>query len=172
MWWQRIVLHHLASRRRKLGKSQRQLRLDEGCIVRTHCLNFAAALAFAALPLATMAQATAPSSPSPLPSSSSDPAASAPILIKPGPRLLTPHESRDSATQPGDLRPERPVTPQISIPLGKTPPPATPPNPNAARRKLTPAAGVEDAVARCEAQIGEQVRAKCRDRLAREARSR
>ena len=183
MWWQRIVLHHLASRRRKLGKSQRQLRLDEGCIVRTHCLNFAAALALAVLPLVTMAQANVPSpspssSPSPSPSqsssqSSSDPAASAPILIKPGPRLLTPHESRDSATQPGDLRPEHPVTPQISIPFGKTPLPATPPNPNAAKRNLTPApAGVEDAVARCEAQIGEQVRAKCRDRLAREARSR
>ena len=142
--------------------------------MRTHYLNFAAALALAIVPLATMAQASAPlpslspSSPSP-----SDPAASAPILIKPGPRLLTPHESRDSATQPGDLRPERPVTPQISIPFGKTPPPATAPNPNAARRNPSPGpAGVEDAVARCEAEIGEQVRAKCRDRLAREARSR
>ena len=135
--------------------------------MRTHYLNFAAALALAVLPLATMAQASAP-----LPSSP-HPAASAPILIKPGPRLLTPHESRDSATQPGDLRPERPVTPQISIPFGKTPPPATAPNPNAARRNPSPGpAGVEDAVARCEAQIGEQVRAKCRDRLAREARSR
>ena len=129
-----------------------------------HCLNFAAAMAFAVLPLAAGAQASAPSP---------ELAAStpAPVRIKPGPRLLTPVESRDRATLPGDVRPERPVTPQISIPLGKTPAPARTPEPIGAKPNRSPApAGVEDAAARCEAQVGEQVRAKCRDRLARESR--
>ena len=118
----------------------------------------------ACLSLASMAQV-----PGPVP----DPVASAPVppQTRPGPRLLTPIESRDSATQPGDLRPEHPVTPQISIPLGKTPPVARSPQPIGATRKPTSAAaGIDDAVARCESQLGEQVRAKCRDRLAREAR--
>jgi hypothetical protein len=132
--------------------------------VTPHRLNFVVAMAFAVLPLAAAAQASAPSP---------EPAASAPVPVrtKPGPRLLTPIESRDSATQPGDVRPERPVTPQISIPLGKTPAPARTPDPIGAKpNRSSASAGVEDAVARCEAQVGEQVRAKCRDRLARESR--
>ena len=132
----------------------------------TSCLNLVAALAMWVAPLAATAQASAPAPKL---------AASAPALgqPRPGPRLLTPIESRGSATQPGDVRPERAVTPQISIPLGKAPPAARTPEPIGAKRSRSPAtAGVDEAVARCEAQIGEQVRAKCRDRLAREARSR
>ena len=116
------------------------------------------------LSLASVAQVAA-SAPEPTAS------AAAPLKTRPGPRLLTPIESRDSATQPGDVRPEHPVTPQISIPLGKTPPAARTPELIGARRNRPAAdASVDDAVARCEAQVGEQVRAKCRDRLAREAR--
>ena len=122
-------------------------------------LPLAAALALCLSPLASFAQASAP------------PASVPAAATKTGPRLLTPAETRNSATVPGDLRPEHPVTPQISIPLGRKPPPAgvvpAPPRGNAA-----PGAGVDDAAARCEAQVGEQVRAKCRDKLAREARAR
>ena len=140
------------------------LRLDQGCTVKTDCLKPVIALTIACLSLASTAQVAA-SAPEPIAS------AAAPLRTRPGPRLLTPVESRDSATQPGDVRPERPVTPQISIPLGKTPPAARTPEPIGVKRnRPADAAGVDDAVARCEAQVGEQVRAKCRDRLAREAR--
>ena len=123
------------------------------------------ALTMACVPLASTAQVAASAS------EQTASAAAAPLRTRPGPRLLTPVESRDSASQPGDVRPEHPVTRQISIPLGKTPPAARTPAPIGARRNRPPAdAGADDAVARCEAQIGEQVRAKCRDRLAREAR--
>ena len=134
--------------------------------MKTDCLKSVIALVIACLSLMSMAQVAAPTT---LPES----VASAPVptRTRPGPRLLTPVESRDSATHPGDVRPEHPVTPQISIPLGKTPPAARTPEPIGAKRnRPAGAAGVDDAVARCEAQVGEQVRAKCRDRLAREAR--
>ena len=132
--------------------------------MQTHCLRLAAALALICVSTTSSAQVAA-SAPEPIAS------AAAPLQTRPGPRLLTPVESRDSATQPGDVRPERPVTPQISIPLGKTPPAARTPEPIGAKRNRPAAdAGIDDPVARCEAQVGEQVRAKCRDRLAREAR--
>ena len=133
--------------------------------MKTRCLPLAAALAFAVASFGVMAQASAPP---PLV------AASAPPAAKPGPRLLTPAESRDSASPPGDLRPEHPVTPQISIPLGKRPPPPLKSESRPARPggNAASSGGIDDAAARCEAQLGEQVRAKCRDKLAREARSR
>ena len=129
------------------------------------CLPFAAALAFALAPPLVSAQASAPPSES---------AASAGLPTGPvGPRLLTPTESRNRASPPGELRPERPVTPQISIPFGKKPPPPTRPDPRAPHPgNAASASSADDAVARCEAERGEQVRAKCRDRLAHEARSR
>ena len=130
------------------------------------------------------------------------PAASVPLGVRPGPRLLTPTETRNSATAPGDLRPERPVTPQIRIPFGKAPSPVAPvapappvppvppvlapgpfqarpgesgqPLPNGPARAAEAAHNARNAraAARCEALVGEQVRAKCRDALAREARGR
>ena len=129
------------------------------------CLVLAAALALVASPVAAIGPAAA----------SAPPAAAAPAApaIPTGPRLLTPGESRDSASPPGDLRPERPVTPQISIPLGKAPPaPLKLPSRVAPRGNAAAANGIDDAAARCEAEPGEQVRAKCRDKLARETRSR
>ena len=123
-----------------------------------------------------------------------DPPSAASVPAPPartGPRLLSPTETRNSATPPGDLRPERPVTPQIRIPFGKAPPPASPaPAPErspsvglsgnsalpapAAALDATEAArnATAAAAARCETLVGEQVRAKCRDRLARESRGR
>jgi hypothetical protein len=86
---------------------------------------------------------------------------------------LSPAESRDSASPPGDLRPERPVTPQVSIPLGKTPPARAKPESRVVRPgKAASTGGIDDAAARCEAQSDEQARAKCREDRAREARSR
>ena len=80
---------------------------------------------------------------------------------KPGPRVLSPAESRENGNSE-DLRPERPVTPQIRIPLGKTPPGSAKPLTPGMKRN----GGIDDAAARCEAQAGEQVRVKCRDKLA------
>jgi hypothetical protein len=84
-------------------------------------------------------------------------------------RLMSPEQLRDSATTPGDLRPERPVTPQINVPFGKPPPSASPtaearPLPRSAAASAT---GVDDAAARCEAQDNDSLRAVCRAKLAR-----
>ena len=125
----------------------------------TRCLPLAAALLLAVSTLPAPAQTGAPA---PLSAASS----SAPV--KSGPRVLTPLEMRDNATQPGELRPENPVTPQIRIPLGKKPPATEPAAPRPGH--AASAGGLEDEVARCEAQAGEQVRAKCRDELARQKR--
>ena len=100
-------------------------------------------------------------------------AASAPRASKPDPRLRSPQESRDSATVPGDLRPERQVTPQISVPLGKSPPAALKlPARNVPRGSAAPTGGIDDAAARCEAQAAESARADCRAKLARPSPSR
>jgi hypothetical protein len=126
------------------------------------CLPLAAALLLAATSLPATAQSSA---------SAPLPAASVPAPVKAGPRLPTPTEMSDSSLPPGSLRPEHPVTPQVSIPLGK-PRPAPLKPPSRAPLPANAASAVEDEVARCEAQRGEQVRAKCRDELARQARIR
>jgi hypothetical protein len=87
-----------------------------------------------------------------------------------GPRLLTPAETRDNAAAAGDVKPERPVTPQVSIPFGKKPPANSPSDGPATRRGNAAAAnGNDDALARCETLAGEQVRVKCRDKITRDA---
>ena len=109
-------------------------------------------------PLSASAQAAAPSPAA---------VASAAPPTKPTPRLMTPDEKRETATLPGELRPERPAAPQLSIPLGKTP--DKPSSPAAQRGKSATTGGVEDSVARCNAQANEAERAKCRDQLAKPA---
>lgn len=86
---------------------------------------------------------------------------------KPPPRALSPNESREVATTPGSRRPEDPVIPQINIPLGRTPPPPVAGKATAARHGQT-SGGIDDRVARCEAQSSSAARATCRDRLVRE----
>lgn len=135
------------------------------------CLAALACVGLSGLFIAAQAQTPAPLADVP-PSAASAPAApaaSAPV----GPRLRTPAETGKRATPPGALSPERPVTPQISIPLGRNQPPATPNEPRPVRRGTpTPAAGgIDDSVARCEAQQDDQVRAACRAKLAREAKT-
>lgn len=127
----------------------------------THrCLPFAAAFALAMCAFSAAAQpASAPGLPS----------ASAPISAKPAPRPLSPSELRESASTPGDLRPENPVTPQINIPFGKKPAPVLAPEPRAQRRigsASAVAGGLADAPARCEAEVGDAARAACRGKLA------
>jgi hypothetical protein len=94
---------------------------------------------------------------------STGPSASAPPgpRAKPPVRRLTPDELRDSASTPGDLRPEDPVVPQIRIPLGRPAAgPAPAPKPPARRDKSgTP--GIDDDAARCRAQASSQARAAC-----------
>lgn len=118
---------------------------------------------------AALAQASAPMAEPVVPAS----AASAPASAsRAGPRLRSPAETGNRATAPGDLRPERPVTPQISIPFGKTPPPP-PKGESRAPKRGNPAAPngtVDDAAARCESQVDDQVRAACRARLERESK--
>ena len=97
------------------------------------------------------------------------PAASAPSPAKPPPRLMSPAETRDSATMPGELRPEQPAKPQINIPLGKSADAPARPAARAASRSKTGPAGINDAVARCEAVVDASERAKCRDGLARQS---
>jgi hypothetical protein len=117
-------------------------------------------LLLAAFPLSSaIAQASAPA-----PSI----AASVAPVGKPEKRILTPSESRDSATAAGELRPERRVTPQISIPLDKSgpvPPKSllTPPP----RAKAPPSGGIDDAAARCGALADAQARDQCREKLKR-----
>ena len=134
----------------------------------------AALVAVLVLTLTTAAaQAPAASQPIALPDlpAASGPVASAPSAAAPGPRQRSPAETGNRATAPGDLRPERPVTPQISIPFGKTSPP-TPREPRVVRRGNAPASGgIDDAAARCESQADAQLRADCRAKQAREART-
>jgi hypothetical protein len=124
------------------------------------CLRAAAILMLAAGPAVAFGQASAP----PFPAASASPT---------GPRLLTPGESRERAMPPGNVGPERRVTPQVSVPLGRTPPP-----PSSATRDArplpigNPASAIGTGAARCESLRGEQVRAKCRDQQAREGRPR
>jgi hypothetical protein len=75
---------------------------------------------------------------------------------------------------PGELRPERPTVPQVNVPLGKNPPDSAPnPQPKGASGpQAASAVGVNEAVARCEAEKDKNVRARCRARLAREGGTR
>jgi hypothetical protein len=132
--------------------------------MKTHLLApLIAAIALAATPLLIFAQASAPAE-MPAASAVSPPG-------KTGPRLLTPTEKRHSATVPGDLRPERKVTSQVTIPIGKTPPGSPKVDARAAQRPpAASAVGVDDGAARCEAETDDAVRAICRDKRAKEGK--
>ena len=129
-------------------------------------LPLAAALTLAAWLISSIAQnATTP----PLP------AASVPTESKPAPKALSPAALRESATPPGDLRPEDPVRPQINIPLGRKPVASLAAEPRAQRRigsASAAAGGIDDASARCEAEVDTQARLACRGKLAQTAAKR
>lgn len=96
--------------------------------------------------------------PEPSPAAS---AASAVPLSRPGPRLLTPEQSRDNDTAPGEVRPERPVQPQISIPLKPAPTRQLGSAPGSDTRPGPAGGKVDDAAARCNAIVGTQSRTQC-----------
>lgn len=116
-------------------------------------------LALAAAMLPAAAQTPAPGAP-----------ASAPLASKLGPRLQTPAELRDSASPPGDLRPDERVTPQIVIPWRKAES-STKARRTAPRRGTAAASSgaIDDSAARCEAQSSELAREKCRASLVKKA---
>lgn len=104
--------------------------------------------------------------PAPAPAASAPPTATA----RPGPRPMSPAEMRDAAAPTADQRPEGQVTPQLSIPLGRTPPaPLKLPTRAANRSPAASAGAIDDGAARCEAASEAQLRASCRDTLARGA---
>ena len=135
--------------------------------MRSHChIYIARRVAAGALAFSTagaFAQASTPP----------EPPVSAASAIRPiapnGPRLRSAAETGNRAAAPGDLHPERPVSPQISVPFGKKPLPPTKREEGVIERgKAGSRGGVDDAAARCDAQIDDQVRATCRATLARE----
>lgn len=130
--------------------------------MKTHRTAHFVAVALLSLASAAGAQGPVPAS-APLPG----PVASAPRVAKPPPRLMSPAETRDSATMPGELRPDQPAKPQINIPFGKSA--DAPPKPAARGASRTGPAGINDAVARCEAMADATERTKCRDGLARQS---
>lgn len=87
-------------------------------------------------------------------------------IAKPGPRLMTPEQKRDTSGAALDLTPDRQVTPQLSIPFGRQPAPSKA-DTRAARRGLPTSStgGINDAAAACEAQAEASARSACRERL-------
>lgn len=109
-----------------------------------------ASMATATVPVLVQAQASAPSAAN-------------------GSRLQSPAEKRESAdaVSAPDLRPDRPVVPQITVPLGRTPPAPTPSASKPRSGAAAPPGQIGDAAARCESMPGDQERATCRKQLAR-----
>lgn len=123
------------------------------------CMPFVAALlvALVATASAVAAPAAAASAPAVMPAASSPPA-------KPEKRPATPQESRDSATEPGELRPESRVTPQINVPLNPSGA-GKPAYVRPARGKAAPSGGIDDSAARCKAMTDAGSRQECLDKL-------
>ena len=119
-------------------------------------------------------QASAPLASLPDPPAAAAKAAPGPRVgtVAPAPRQRSLTETANRAAAPGDLRPEHPVARQISVPLGKTPPPPSKAE-GAVLRQGRPAVvgGVDDGAARCDSAADAKLRAACRARLQREARS-
>ena len=127
-------------------------------------LSLVAALLGASLHSLALAQSSAP------PPAAASAASAASAQAPAGPRVLTPTEQRnnaDNASAP-DLRPDRPVVPQISVPFGRAPPaPGSAPSTPRRRGEAAPLpAPIGDAAARCESLTSDLERAACRKRLA------
>jgi hypothetical protein len=131
--------------------------------MKVRCLSFALAFASWAV-LAANAQQPEPAQPG---------AASAAPTTKRGPRSMSPAEKGESASPVGDLRPERPVAPQINVPLGKKALTLQKPTARPAPTRSPAATGsIDDDAARCEAQAADPMHAKCRDKPKQEAAKR
>jgi len=95
-------------------------------------------------------------------------ARSASSVLQPNREPSAAQRARDAGTPPGGARPEHPTVPQVNVPLGRDPAASQPPRRAARAASAASMAGVDDAVARCEAERDAHVRAACRARLARE----
>lgn len=85
----------------------------------------------------------------------------APRRAKPERRPLAPQELRDSASFPGEMRPEDMPPPQVTVPLGRKPPPPSPATAGAAAQDATAPGKIDDRVARCKALADVRERAAC-----------
>ncbi len=95
-------------------------------------------------------------------------AASATVSRELSPPRRTESELRQEAAEPGELRPEHAVIPQIVIPVGRRLPVEPKPSPaNARPGKASASGSIDDAAARCRAQVSQQARALCDDRHCR-----
>lgn len=138
--------------------------------MKIRCLPLVAALAFTVSPLIALAQASAPQPMRAASSSPSlEPAPQRQTPLKPAPRLMTPAEERANADESAapEARPERPVTPQLTIPLGRKAAPELPARAGSTRARPAASSGViDDTAARCESLAGKQERDACRSRPA------
>ena len=126
--------------------------------MKLHHLPLAAAALIAALLPGAWAQGNA---------KPAAPAASAAKETKPGPRVVTNSEQRETSAPPGALRPDPKVAPQVSIPLVNTPTSAAK-KPFVGRSgTAAPTGGIDDSAARCEAETTAQLREQCRNKFAR-----
>jgi hypothetical protein len=95
------------------------------------------------------------------PASAASSAASAPRTARPVKRPLTAQELRESATFPGDMRPEDMPPPQVKVPLGRKPPPPSPAEAAAAAEGAAAPGKIDDRVARCKALKDARQRDAC-----------
>jgi hypothetical protein len=128
-----------------------------------HCLPLIAALLSAAVPLASLAQASAPAAtPAAAPALSKEPD------VKRDPKMLTPEQKRELAAPPDDSQPGGAALQKITIPLGKNSPGASySPTGSLSSPKTKSSGGVNDSVARCESLVDKDERKKCLDKLGR-----
>jgi hypothetical protein len=135
-----------------------------GNTVKHLCLALALVSAATVVAAQTLPAASAPAgAAASTPSAAASSAKTAKALRRP----LTPEEMRDSASFPGDLRPDGPPTPQIKVPLGRKPPPPSDAVASAARRDAAVSPSkIDDRVARCKGQPTAEQRAACAQGLA------
>ena len=145
-----VVLRRGAARGRRLGDVEKRTFPGAACL---------------AILLAMEPVVAAPvAAPVPAASSASDVSASpASKRVK---RPLTAQELRESATFPGDLRPEDMPPPQVNLPLGRKPPPPSASDAAAAAQDAAVPGKIDDRVARCKAQADPRQRAACTRALA------
>jgi hypothetical protein len=118
-------------------------------------------LALACLPLALLAEAANAAAPASAPASSPAGSATAPRSSKPVKRPLNSEELRESATFPGDMRPEDMPPPQVTVPLGRKPPPPSPAEASEAAQGAAMPGKIDDRVARCKAMADPRQRVAC-----------
>jgi hypothetical protein len=152
----RVVLRRFAVGRRSLRWKAARLAAAWQDIMERHSLLVAACLALLmpGLPSYAAQAASAPAS-----AASAGP--SAPRTAKPVKRPLTAQELRDSASFPGDMRPEDMPPPQVTVPLGRKPPPPSPAETEAAAQGAAAPGKIDDRIARCKGLADARQRDAC-----------